>query len=573
MRARLVASIAPMVALSFAFALTASSAAADDDRVLHEFVSDVDPDEAVAALAEGQAAPEAILYDGEVLPAPVADAAGGAPAMVAAAGDGALGEAPGRRSPTFKPDRLTQLEGTLSYFASFTPSIAPFKRVTALDAVLLDADGVTPVLGIRDARRQRVPIEGADAAPPDPRPRDRFWGEARLDFSAGRAVPLPSVSPESRILSLRTEPETDLAIERDAAGNFYAVLEHPPKRRTDTGQGAAGPELFLAFLTDAPRAYFGAELPRVPVGVLARELPPLDAGIRARALEFAAELGITPRSDLASALSALTQHFRAFEESKAPPPDRGDLYLDLARGKKGVCRHRAYGFVVTAQALGIPARFVQNEAHSWIEVKLPQLGFMRIDLGGAAHGLQAHNAADKPAYQPAHPDPLPRPPAYEESYSLLGRNTSGTRKPTDAELEGRWVAPAPAHGTGAVAAEAASSAAFMAGPSPHGARDITGRAPLGIVLDERRHQVKRGGELPLRGRVHDAGGGGVAGLRIEISLASEQRRERMLLGVAVSDERGEFEGSFGVPLDLAAGDYRLVVVTPGNDRYLPAIAE
>jgi hypothetical protein len=47
----------------------------------------------------------------------------------------------------------------------------------------------------------------------------------------------------------------------------------------------------------------------------------------------------------------------------------------------------------------------------------------------------------------------------------------------------------------------------------------------------------------------------------------------MLLGVAVSGEGGQFQGRFGVPPDLAAGDYRLVVVTPGSDRYLPAIAE
>jgi hypothetical protein len=183
--------------------------------------------------------------------------------------------------------------------------------------------------------------------------------------------------------------------------------------------------------------------------------------------------------------------------------------------------------------------------------------------------MQAHNAHDRPAYQPAQPDPLPRPPAYEASYSLLGRNTSGTRKPADAELEGRWLPPADE----TAAVQAASSAAFMAGPSASGARDTQNRAPLAIALSERRHQVKRGGELALRGHVRDAGGEGVAGLRIEISLASEQRRERMLLGVAVSDEGGEFEGSFGIPPDLAAGDYRLIVLTPGNDRYLPAIAE
>jgi hypothetical protein len=530
-----------------------------DAPVLHEFVPDVDPDEAVATLAEHQAAPEAILYEGEVLTAPTAQQAGASPPMVATEGDGLRGDLPGQRSPSFRPDRLTQLEGTLSYYAAFTPSIAPFKRVTSLDAVLLDRDGVTPVLGVYDPRRRPLPVEGANAAPPDPRPRDRFWGEARLDFKTGRVVPLPSVSPESRMLSLRTEPATELAIARDRAGNYFAVAPE-----------GVHAQVFVAFLTDAPRSYFGTELPSAPVSALAAEVPPLDGRLRTRALALAAELGVTPRSNLAHALSALTAHFRAFEESSEPPPDSGDVLADLVRAQKGVCRHRAYGFVVLAQALGIPARFVQNEAHSFVEVQLPRDGFMRIDLGGAAHGLQAHNASDKPAYQPAFPDPLPRPPAYEESYSLLGRNTSGTRRPSDEALAGRWLPPDP---TGGAAQAASSSTAFMAGPSASGARDTSGRAPLAIALEARRHQVRRGEALPLRGRVRAGDGRGVAGLRIEVSLAAEQRRERLLLGVAVSDENGEFDGSFGVPLDLAAGDYRLVVVTPGNDSYLPAIAE
>ena len=79
--------------------------------------------------------------------------------------------------------------------------------------------------------------------------------------------------------------------------------------------------------------------------------------------------------------------------------------------------------------------------------------------------------------------------------------------------------------------------------------------------------------MPLRGAVQSADGGAVAGLRIEISLAAEHRRERLLLGVTVSDEHGEFAGRLRHPERPRAGDYRLVVVTPGSDRYLPAIAE
>jgi hypothetical protein len=569
--ARVLGLLALAVAVLLAPARTPRAHA--DGDVLHEFVPDVDPDEPLRALERGGQAPEAIEYQGEVLPAPEPQEGGETPAMIAAPGDGAGPELPGQRSPSFAPDRQTELEGTLQYHASFNPEVAPFKRVTALDAIVLGPDGKTPVLAVADPRRRTVPVEGADSAPPDARPRDRFWGEATLDFSSGAAVPLPSVSPESRILSVRSEPSSELVIQRDGADNFFAV----PK-----GKRPASP-VFLAFLTDAPRSYFASVPPHGPVSALAEHVPPFDAGVRKRALGFAKELGLGPRSDLAAALNRLVAHFRAFEESAEPPPDTGDVYLDLARAKKGVCRHRAYAFVITAQALGIPSRFVQNEAHSWVEVELPKIGWLRIDLGGAAHGLTAHGAEDRPLYRPVEPDPLPRPAAYEESYSQLGRGTRGMRKPGDEQLQGRWVAPNEEGAASGEAAQASGQATFMSLDSAPALRgggldgprtpDTSGRATLEVTLEARSFEALRGNALALAGNVHDAAGSGVEGLRVEVSLAADGRRERMLLGVAVTGQGGVFSGSFSVPPDLAPGDYRLVVVTPGNAKYQPAIAE
>ncbi|MGD8861559.1 MAG: transglutaminase domain-containing protein [Myxococcales bacterium] len=528
-----------------------------DGPVLHEYVPDVDENEALLAVGQVDGMPGAIEQDGQVLPAPEAGASS-APPMVAAQGDGMLGEQPGRRSPTFRPDRMTELEGRLSYYAAFNPAIAPFKRVTALDRVVLAPGGSTPVLALGGRRLTRVPVEGADAPDPDGRPRDRFWGEARLDFSGGVLLPLPSVSPESRILSLRSEPSLPLQIKRDAADNFFVELSGRPPPRP----------VFVAFLTDAPRGYFGMEIPRVPIASATETPPPVPPSVRARALRFAAELGLSPDDDLRTALHRLTAHFRGFEESAEPPDDSGDIYLDLVRSEKGVCRHRAYGFVVTAQALGIDARFVQNEAHSWVEVRLPA-GFLRIDLGGAAEGLDARDTQHRAAYQPVEPDRLPRPPAYEESYTQASR-AAQMRSPDPEQLEGRWVSP-DAQEQGA--ARASSSAAFMAGPDSSLPPDESGRAPLSIQVDQRRTTVQRGREITVTGRIEDAAGQGAAGLRVEVSLAAPDRRERMLLGVTVSGEDGYFRGVFGIPPDLGAGDYRLVVITPGDDTHLPAIAD
>jgi transglutaminase-like putative cysteine protease len=525
---------------------------------LHEFVPEIDPDEPVRVLARARGRSDAVVYAGELVAAPEGVPAG--PAMSALPGDSMFVEEPGRRSAAFAPDRTTHLDGRLDYYEGFTPSISPFKRLSAFDAVVLGPDGRTPVLVVADGRTHEVPVEDPSAPPPDARPRDRFWGQVRADFVTGGLVPLPSVSPESRILGLSSEPAVALRVERDGAGNYFlAALGAPPPVPVE-----------VTFLTDAPRAYFGVEVPRVPAASLAAEVTPLASSVRDRALAFASELGVRQGTDLRTMLHALTGHFRAFVESVEPPRDTGDVYLDLARGKKGICRHRAYAFVVTAQALGVPARFVQNEAHSWVEVKLPGSGWMRIDLGGAADGLTAHGTHTGPIYEPPQSDRLPRPTGFARSDARVGGDArSRSASATGATTE-RWLEPEAPSAPASVPEPEVRSAAPGSSVFSQAPAD---RRPVRIRLDQRRAEVLRGRKLAVTGRVEDAVRGGVAGLRVEVSLASKERPDRLLLGVTVSGEGGYFRGAFGVPPDLAVGDYRLLAVTPGDVTHLPATTE
>ena len=148
------------------------------------------------------------------------------------------------------------------------------------------------------------------------------------------------------------------------------------------------------------------------------------------------------------------------------------------------------------------------------------------------------------------------------------------RKPGADDVKGRWVKPEVDPAT-----QSGEHGAFMAEPTP-GAPGQTvqddaaaPRTPLTLTVDQRHASVLRGHELHVQGRVLDTGGQGVSGLRVEVSLASDERKERMLLGVSVTREQGVFEGDFGIPPDLAVGEYRMVVITPGDDHHLPAIAE
>jgi hypothetical protein len=357
-------------------------------------------------------------------------------------------------------------------------------------------------------------------------------------------------------------------------------------------------EVRVVFLTDAPKDYFRmAELPDVPSDTFADEVFALEPRVREDALLFARELGLSPGQSYRRTLPILVEHFRSFEESDEPPPSTGNIFLDLARGMKGVCRHRAYPFVITAQALGMPARFVQNEAHAWVEVKLPQgdvPGWLRIDLGGAAAGLDAHGAEDRPLHRPTGDDVLPRPAPYVRSYSQLAGNVRGLRRdapgtnPSNGTTDDPSAStsdpsaspnpapegPAPTTPPTSPTAPAPSQAeppstdpltALFSSPEP--ARPVA--RPLRLTLEGREFEVLRGRRLELVGRALDPDDVGVAGLRVEVVARGTIER---LLGVTVTREGGHWQASVGVPPELPVGDYTLVVRTPGSDRYFPATA-
>jgi transglutaminase-like putative cysteine protease len=562
-RAAQLLGVAALVAVGAGLAVRA------DDRILHEFVPSPGADEGTMLVSQGGSEPAAIVVGGEVIPPPEDGAlTPDERPMTPQPGAGARQEQPGRRSPTFRPDRITELENTLQYFEVFAPAIAPYKRVTSLDAVTLADDGVTPVLAIaRALPRTVVPVEGASAPAPDARPRDKFWGSVVLAFDGGTTLPLPSVAPESRVLTIRSEPETLLHVERDSADNFYVVSSTPVRG-----------DVRLTFLMDAPRGYFSMPLSRLPSDTRAGEVAPLPASVLRRATTFAAELALRRGMPFADVIEALVAHFRAFEESDTPPRDTGDIFLDLARGKKGVCRHRAYAFVIVAMGLGVPARFLENEAHAWVEVKQPDdSGWMRIDLGGAANGIEAHHASDSPLYRSQTPDLLPRPEAFERSYSQqrdmqglradepLVRPGAGGALGADPGGAGLPARPDQRPGGPSAAEPGGNAQASASGSQP-------GRVALALSIHTFYREVFRGRELLVTGRVTDPAGTGVAGQRIEVSLMAPRGDRALLLGVTVSSDSGDFRGSFGVPPNVPVGGYRLVVVTPGDARHFPAEA-
>lgn len=533
-----------LIIICFFFAIGAKA----DSHLLHEYIPNVHPDEAERAVSTRPDATPAIFYNGRPIEIPPDSPTSSdeRPSPTATANQQCSQIALNQRISRFFPDRITEFKGSLSYYDVFNPSIAPFKRVTALGVVRLADDGKTPVLDRLDTRK-RLPVDDMYADPPDPRPRDRFWGDVLLDFSGNAIAPMPSISPESRILFVDTTPRTALRFEKDGDDNFYAVaLESAPPTRVR-----------LRFITDAPRSYFGTAIPLLESNVLEREISPLPISVRERAIAFAREIGLARGDDLKKVIHTLTLHFRSFEEAATTPLNRGDIYSDLVRGLKGVCRHRAYGFAITAQALGVPARLLQNEAHSWVEIKLPGLGWMRIDLGGAAQRVEAHGIRDKKAYWPVWPDELPRPQRFEEAYRAASRIANSSLSTGPEALVGRWIPENPS------IANDVKKSVDRHQVQPQVEKRL---AEMGVSLrvDQKRISVLRGKMLNITGRVLAADRRLVRDLNIEVSLAVKQPAGRLLLGVTKSRDDGVFTAGFKVPDDIPVGDYRLIVKTRGK---------
>jgi hypothetical protein len=515
-----------------------------DAEPAHVYIPGLRTDELAAY---GAVASEAVQHAGKVVAPPPGGAlrVGKEKPLLGGPGPGEGREEAGRRSLLFRPDRVTELHGKVAYFEVFSPQVAPFKRVSALDAVVMDGD--TPVLKVQEGPAREVPVVGLAEPAPDSRPRDRFWGSVILDFREGGHVPLPTVSPETRILSVATEPHVELSITRDPADNLSLRVVRPPNERVR-----------LTYLIDAPRSYFGQEIPSTATDALRDHVPPLPARVRKDAAQLVSELGIDPALGVKAVLMRLVEHFRSFEESAAPPADTGNVFLDLARNRRGVCRHRAYALVITAQYLGIPARLVQNEAHAWVEVELPEVGFVRIDLGGAAEGLEPVSVDDRPRYQPDVPDPWPRPRAYREAYA---RAAEKQRK--DAEKRAKKAA-----------ADESSRPSLAASAARGSARQNSDGRPVTLLQVTRfAPEVMRGAGLALSGLATEASGAGIANLRIEVSLAERNAQRAVLLGVGVTDTEGRFQLTVPVPPDLPPEDYALVVVTPGDPRHGAARAD
>jgi hypothetical protein len=443
----------------------------------------------------------------------------------------------------FRIDGTTSDPGTLHYHEPFRPSIAPFKRLGVFDAVNESFE-----LYLRNPERHPVRLEGA----PEPGD-DEFFADITL--GSGQTVRIPSVSSKMRILAADLEPPVPFRLLVDGGENwFFDAPSLIGKAR-------------LIMRVAAPRAALSPEISTATFAELASALPPVPASVSRVVEPILSHIGVSRAQSPAVAVSTLVAYFRSFlPSSQNIIEDSGRaLYEQLTLTRKGVCRHRAYAFVVTALVLGIPARFVHNEAHAWVEAYDGRL-WHRIDLGGAASGL--HYDGDKPDGPPYRmpKDSYDWPSQARPGDQLSARQSNGEGETADARS-----------GSSAPTNLNAPPAQPSTRPSPNNRTEPPSQSDTSkpettepepenravpmltfrVVGDS---NVHRGEALLVEGTAKSESNPCKL-TRVDLELRRET--EHYTLGSTATDDKGHFSLQATVPLRVGIGPYELTAAT-GN---------
>ena len=496
---------------------------------MHEYISpNPSEDLELSATAFRGSMPAALDTPSGVVPAPDPNRTP-APSETAYGGS----STPNSTDATYRIDRDTSRPELVSYDDPFVPAITPFKRLYAFDTV-----DDTLELVVRDKALKRILVEGAATAGDD-----QFFGDMSVDLDSASPVRVPTVGPGARVLRAQTEPPVQFELVRDGADNWFI--------RSDTRR-----RVRLMMHLTVQRASFGSEFGDVSWSALERDAPPLPRSVRRVAVDVATQLGITRSLPPRAAVSALVQYFRAFSPSDQRPQAASGvaLYKELALSQKGVCRHRAYAFVITALGLGIPARLIRNEAHAWVEVFDSRV-WHRIDLGGAAGRLDFDRDPGAQLHEPP-TDPYRWPEGGESGREMAERSLNGQRS------------------GGTSGAAAGNDTAPGADPTPPPETQNEAPEPGSdsrpeplFTLEAVGGEVKRGAPLKVSGRI-EADGSGCSFARIDLALRSSDGK-RLGLGALATDGEGRFSGSVTVALSIPVGDYDIVASTPGDSRCGP----
>ena len=504
--------------------LTASLAplagARDATQSLHEPISvDARDDMAMGVVLEGDI-PAAIQTRSGVFSAPdpnkaaTRDEARANANAVQQAMEGSVGN-------TFTPDRDTRRPDVLRYVNPFTPATAPFKRLVAFDAV-----DTTFGLYTRDSRLAPLVVQHTQPAAGE----DVFYADLALDIGPDRHARIPSVGPGARVLHAHLGEGTHdlpVVLEHDGADNWFVESGVKTTAR-------------LVMELSIPRAVFGGDFG--DPDWIALSAPPVPENVASAARAILAHIGLGRGMRPAENVRRMVAYFRAFVDSDVPLQASRDVYTDLAMSQKGVCRHRAYAFTITALALGIPTRMVMNEAHAWVEV-YDGSQWKRIDLGGAGRMLSEESNVAEPYAAPR--DSFPWPSNATRGDDMIEKASDPNGPPRNS-------------GSGTTSASSAT-------PSATASTENDPRPASKVTLDVVETDTTRGSALHVKGHV-SADGDACNNAVVAVLLHDPKSQREARIGSVAADAKGDYSAAIIVPQSVPLGDYDVIARTEGSAR-------
>ena len=426
---------------------------------------------------------------------------------------------------TYEPDRDTRQPNVENYDDPFSPSTAPFKRLKAFDSV---DSGYNLKVGVRAT--SSIAVGGEIAGDDEP-----FYGDMSVELLPDELVRIPSVGPGARVLKMHVSPTETVSLLRDGADNWFI-------------RGTERKRVRVVMQLAINRATFGSAFADVGFDQLSQHIPSFERHPQQAERVFE-QIGINKSMRPKDALAKMVAYFRAFTPTEEVTKSSGDIYIDIALSKKGVCRHRAHAFLITAIELGIPTRMVLNEAHAWVEVYDGTL-WHRLDLGGAALDLDQNNDPTKPQHQPPS-DPFEWP---EGARSSSGSNLADREQGQNGN-NGASDPDATDPNNGSSATPDPDS-----DPSQQPSNPDLPASKLDVELVDK--AIRRGAPLKVKGKV--TGKEPCRNVRVDIKIKNADHESGRLIGSLSTDSEGAYEGSVVVPRDVTTGDYDVYVVTRGD---------
>ncbi len=439
----------------------------------------------------------------------------------------------------YRLDNETTRPSRVAYDDPFSPAMPPFKRLFAFDWIRPDFTLVV----FEPSPQPFVPGEATSSAD------DHFFADLVVRSDGVLPVRVPTVGPGSRVVAAALMPDFPLRMFRDSAENLFVET-----------RGAG--EFHLRVHYAIERAVFGSAM-RAGDGwsSLAPYLRPLPSEVAVAGQRVLRRLGLSRAMTPAAALASLVRHFRSFAPSDVAAPllEPAALFEAVALGAAGVCRHRSFAFFVTAMALGLPARFVHNEAHAWVEVRDSQR-WHRIDLGGAAGEVVLSQRSAARHVPPADPFAWPATARSGAEMVTAAESEAASSGGDDAAPASREPAGPESANNGEPSEEPAPALAAPGSSTAAVGEQVARLAQLTLHVDT--SGLRRGDAVALRGEVRNSLGPCTL---VPVSAYLVTGANEYPIGTLVSDEAGAFEGSVIVPPSIPLGDYELVVRTAASE--------